>query len=89
MKNIYFIEITDTFGGEANYSWVRRYLVRASSERGAVCILARHYGAGWINDGAGRYNLRGACVCLFVEWVDEADVDEFVDRYLTIEKLNF
>jgi hypothetical protein len=23
----YQVEITDTFGGEANYSWVRRYLI--------------------------------------------------------------
>lgn len=27
MSNIYQIEYTDTFGGEANYSWVRRALV--------------------------------------------------------------
>lgn len=25
--NTYDIEVTDTFGGEANYSWVRRYRV--------------------------------------------------------------
>ena len=33
MKMIYFVEVTDTFGGEVNYSWVRRYLVRAKSIR--------------------------------------------------------
>lgn len=27
MSNIYDIELTDTFGGEANYSWVRRETV--------------------------------------------------------------
>lgn len=26
--NVYDVELTDTFGGEANYSWVRRATVR-------------------------------------------------------------
>jgi hypothetical protein len=26
--NVYEVEYTDTFGGEANYSWVRRHLIR-------------------------------------------------------------
>ena len=30
MKNHYYIEMTDTFGGEANYCWVNRFIVRAS-----------------------------------------------------------
>ena len=28
---MYFVEMTDTFGGEANYSWVNRFLVNAIS----------------------------------------------------------
>jgi hypothetical protein len=35
MKNTYKIEVTDTFGGEANYCWVSRYTVKAKSIRGA------------------------------------------------------
>lgn len=35
MKNTYFVEVTDTFGGEANYCWVRRYKVSASSKLGS------------------------------------------------------
>lgn len=69
------IEITDTFGGEANYSWVRRYEYRARSFRGAMCKLAREYGAGWrLENNYGdmaRYNLQGACVCAFVEYAGE------------------
>lgn len=35
-------ELTDTFGGEANYCWVRRGAVRARSVRGAIrAIKAR------------------------------------------------
>jgi hypothetical protein len=72
--SIYHIEITDTFGGEANYCWKNEYLVHASSFRGAISRLARDYGAGWRLDydcgDMARYNLRGACVCAFVSWTD-------------------
>jgi hypothetical protein len=30
--NYYFIEVTDTFGGEANYSWVNKYCVEATDK---------------------------------------------------------
>ena len=36
MKHTYFIEMTDTFGGEANYCWFNRFLVSASTPRGAM-----------------------------------------------------
>lgn len=36
MKNHYFIEMTDTFGGDANYCWVNRFIVSASTPRGAM-----------------------------------------------------
>ena len=35
MKTLYFIEVTDVYGGEANYSWVTRHIIRANSTRGA------------------------------------------------------
>ena len=34
-------EITDTFGSEANYCWVRRGTVRARSRRGAIRAMKR------------------------------------------------
>ena len=71
--NNYKIEITDTFGGEANYSWVRRYEIAANTMRGAMQKLAKQYGAGWRKDydtgDIARYNLTGACVCCFVDLV--------------------
>lgn len=74
MKNVYYIEVTDTFGGEANYSWVKRYKVKAKTIRGAMTVLARSEGGGWRfnygNSESARYNLRGACVCAFVEPFD-------------------
>ena len=68
------IEITDTFGGEANYCWVRRYQVQAKTILGAVNKIAREHGKGWrvdYSDGDfARYNLQGACVCMFVQWCE-------------------
>ncbi len=66
----YHIEVTDTYGGEANYCWVRRYKYRAHSVRGAIQMFAREHGAGWRKDWddgmTARYNLQGACICCFV-----------------------
>jgi hypothetical protein len=70
MTKTYNIEITDTFGGDTNYSWVRRYQFSANSIRGAVQKLAREYGAGWRFDhddgNTARFNLKNACICMFV-----------------------
>lgn len=40
-------EITDMYGGEANYSWVTRHDVEAKSFRGAVCKMSRESGLSW------------------------------------------
>lgn len=72
----FYVEITDTFAGEANYCWVSRFKVKASSFRGAVSKLSRTNGGSFrmaydCGDEA-RYNQRGACVCAFVmHWDDE------------------
>jgi len=72
------IEVTDTFGGEANYCWVRHYLVTAKSPRGAITKLAKSgeyvgwcikYDCGYMQ----RYNLQGACICAFVTWAGSAN----------------
>lgn len=47
MSKIFFVEITDTFGGEANYSWVTRHKVRATTERGAMRKIGRESGLSW------------------------------------------
>ena len=74
-KSTFKIEVTDTYGGEANYSWVRRYTVKAKSFRGAINALARQYGSGWRIDcnygDMARYNMQGATICAFVEYSDE------------------
>lgn len=72
--NTYQIEVTDTFGGEANYCWVRRYTVRAKSIRGAIQTLAKEYAKGWkleYSDSLhARYNLKGCAICCFIDYVE-------------------
>jgi hypothetical protein len=66
------IEITDTFGGEANYCWVKRYTVTAKSFMGAMRIAARDFGGEWRIDGSygdmARYDMKNACICAFVNY---------------------
>jgi len=70
-KHLFKIEVTDTYGGEANYSWVKRYEFLAVSALGAMQMLAVAYYPGWKKDydtgDMARYNLKGACICAFVE----------------------
>ena len=83
MKTLYRIEITDTFGGEANYAWVTRHVIAAKSERGAINALSRRSGLSWRNDGY-RYLSKGGATCAFVDLYD----DEFHkdDRYDTDDR---
>ena len=76
MKTLFFIEITDTFGGEANYSWVTRHIIKAKSERGAVCALSRRSGISWRAVGCERYDSKSGATCAFIrEYDPEYDSD--------------
>ena len=74
-KNVYFAEITDTFGGEANYSWVTRYKIHANTMRGAVNKLAKNSGIAWrVNSNYGdmmRYDSKSGATCFFISEYDE------------------
>jgi hypothetical protein len=79
----YFIELTDTYGGEANYSWVKRFKVSAATMRGAITKASKEIGLqGRLNkqydDGETvRYNVLGAALCLFVQLWSEYDSQYF------------
>ena len=45
--NQYNIELTDMFGGELNYSFVKRFNTRAKSMRGAIQKVSRLTGSGY------------------------------------------
>jgi len=87
MKHTYFVEMTDTFGGEANYCWVNRFIVSASSPRGAMRRVCTRTGDSVRSDGCDRWDAVGAHICYFVEWVDPADIQSYRDNYSRIEVL--
>lgn len=70
MKTLFFIEITDTFGGDANYSWVTRHIIRAKSQRGAVNALSRRSGIAWHAVDMERYDSKSGATCAFVSAYD-------------------
>lgn len=75
-RRYFFAEVTDTFGGDANYSWVRRYKVRADTLRRAISLVSQDNGYSFRHDygtadDSARYNARGAAVCAFVSHWDE------------------
>jgi hypothetical protein len=78
MRDIFYVEVTDTFAGEANYSWVRRYKVHANTMRGAMLKVSRLLGvkAKRVMDTGDmhRYDFARSAVCAFVMgYTDEAE----------------
>jgi hypothetical protein len=70
------IEITDTYGGEANYSWVNRLEIedKRQSLRQILKQVRKHFGITCkfrkvydLNDCI-RYNFDKQCVCMFIMW---------------------
>ena len=47
------IEVTDTFGGQANYSWVDRYAIRMPDDISDLALVRR------IKSAAGYSGIRG------------------------------
>lgn len=80
----FFIEMTDIYGGEANYCWVKRFTVEAKNYKGAMQKFARHVGAGWkINLDSGemkRYDNGG--VCIFIEEYDSDIHSQFSIEFI-------
>lgn len=78
MRTLFFIEITDTFGGDANYSWVTRHVVRAKSRRGAVNALSRRSGVAWHAVGGERYDSKSNTTCAFIREYDRDTDDDCI-----------
>ena len=80
----FFVEMTDTYGGEANYCWVNRFKVKASSMLGAIRKVTRETGyparKDWDGGDTSRYNVPHCAICYFVshwdEYCDYANVKE-------------
>jgi hypothetical protein len=82
MNNIYFAELTDTFAGEANYSWVTRFKVTAKSQLGAIQKLSREIGLNYRYDGM-RYNSKSGATCIFIDDFDS----QIHDHYSNIKSI--
>lgn len=80
-QNQYFVVMTDTYGGEANYNWVNHFLVTASSARGAISKVTREtgYHARLKCDYGDmvKYNVLGACVCYFLQHSDGEELKKY------------
>ncbi len=83
---MYNVELTDTFGGEANYCWVKRAQVAGRDDdawnpRREQSLVMRRAKAemgmsgvrGVTHNMGDGYEFRpyGACVVMFVTWTDE------------------
>ena len=73
--NTYRIELTDTYGGEANYSYVKRFTIQAKSLRACVLKLGKETGYSWrLNSDYGdsvRYDTTSGLTCAFIEQMEE------------------
>ena len=65
-KSTFTFEVTDTFGGEANYCWRREHSFEAVSLHGALCMLSRKEGLNFRSVGCDRFYAQGACICAFL-----------------------
>lgn len=78
MGGKYLVEITDTLGGEANYSWVRRFSV-AGTRRDAIRRASAHMGyqgrlVKTMDDGDEViHRIRGACIQMTTRSYTEFD----------------
>jgi hypothetical protein len=77
-QSIFFVEVTDTYAGEANYCWVHRFKVHASSFRGAIRKVSREMGFSarktWDYMDTARYDFKGVAICAFVmPYEDQAE----------------
>jgi hypothetical protein len=84
----YFVEITDTYGGEANYSWCNRFKVRANSMRHALTKAKQEVFTGMPKHSLSDYgdmlraDFRGMAICAFVSFWDE-----YKENYLHVTEI--
>jgi len=87
-KEFFLIEMTDTYGGEANYSWVSRFKVKAATMRGAIVKVSREAGLqgrlkkSYDTGETIRHDVSGAAICLFTQiWGD------YDNQYFNVKEL--
>lgn len=66
---IFLMYLTDTYGGELNYSWVTKLQVRATTMRGAVGKVARLTGLNFRHDYNSTYKSKSGATALVIDGV--------------------
>ncbi len=84
-QRLFFIEVTDVFGGEANYSWVTRHIIRATTQRGAVNKFSRLSSMEWRAVYSDRYDSKSGATCYFISEYDHDAHSQF-SHYRTDER---
>lgn len=73
-RHYYYVEVTDAYCGEANYSWVTRHVIRGSTMRGAIQRFSRMSDLAWhcVSDFGDqkRYDSASGLTCFFIEKFD-------------------
>lgn len=75
----FFMEMTDTFGGELNYCWINRFIVNAKSIRGAIQKVARETGFNFRFNGA-HYKAKNACIAVYECFEYETPPKDWLER---------
>jgi len=74
------VEVTDTFGGEANYSWCNRYIIHVPKSASERMIMRRAKAAAGLTGITGRKESYGdttvfypfhSCTVMFVTYREE------------------
>jgi len=92
MKNhkLFYVEITDTYSGEANYSWVTRHIIRAKSMRGCINALSLRSGIAWrkaYDTGEHcRYDSKSGATCAFIADYCPRETDYSYYRFCTDDR---
>ena len=82
-KGRFYFHLTDTFGGETNYCWIKRYFVDANSLHGALCIISRETGYNFSLYCNEIYHAKGACIALVLDDVSSMWIENIM-RYKSL-----
>lgn len=83
--NIFYFELTDTFGSELNYCHVTRFKVYASTIRGAVGKVSKETGYNFKFNGS-YYKAKKACIGL-IEFGEYDSIEEIEKHYSNFVEL--
>lgn len=84
--NKFYFEMTDTFGEDLNYCWLKRFEISAKSLHGALIKLSYETGLNFRFDGI-NYRAKGACVAAYEVFQENFDGTIFRDWSQAAKKL--